>query len=349
MDKKRKKIKEIEKAAQKKDFWNDEERAVKLKKQLSYFNDDIEEWKEIKKRFKDIEGMSKLTEDDEELEKELEERIEKFKKDLKEIETKIYLSSEYDENDAILTISSGAGGRDAEDWAAMLCRMYRRYCAEKNFEFNILEQNFGESGGPKGRTGLKKAVIEIKGRYAYGLFKKENGAHRLVRISPFSSQDLRHTSFALIEVVPNLEEVAKDIKIPEEDIKIQTFKASGPGGQHVNKRETAVRVIHEPTGLKVSCQAERSQARNREKAMKMLKSKIFQRRKLKKEEELEEVKENVKAAEWGNQIRSYVLHPYQMVKDLRTNVETSNVEEILDGSIDQFIKAEIRLPHQKEK
>jgi len=347
LDKKEEKIKEIEKAAQKKDFWDDEEKAVKQKKKLSYFKEDIEGWKDIKKRFEDIKEMNKLTENDEELEEELEERIEKFEEDLKEVETKIYLSSEYDNNDAVLTISSGAGGRDAEDWAAMLFRMYRRYCDKKNFKFNILEQNFGESGGPKGRVGIKKAVVEIKGRYAYGLLKKESGAHRLVRISPFSSQDLRHTSFALVEVVPNLENVAKDIKFDEDELTVQTFRASGPGGQHVNRRETAVRIIHEPTGIKVSCQAERSQARNKEKALRMLKSKIYQERKLKKEKELEEVKENVEAAEWGNQIRSYVLHPYQMVKDLRTEVETSNIDQVLDGELDQFIKAEIRLPHQK--
>ena len=347
MDQKEEKIKEIEKAAQKKDFWDDEEKAVKQKKKLSYFKEDIEGWKDIKKRFEDIKEMNKLTENDEELEEELEVKIEKFEEDLKEIETKIYLSSEYDNNDAVLTISSGAGGRDAEDWAAMLFRMYRRYCDKKNFKFNILEQNFGESGGPKGRVGIKKAVVEIKGRYAYGLLKKESGAHRLVRISPFSSQDLRHTSFALVEVVPNLENVAKDIKFDEDELTVQTFRASGPGGQHVNRRETAVRIIHEPTGIKVSCQAERSQARNKEKALRMLKSKIYQERKLKKEKELEEVKENVEAAEWGNQIRSYVMHPYQMVKDLRTEVETSNIDEVLDGEIDQFIKAEIRLPHQK--
>jgi len=347
LDQKEEKIKEIEKAAQKKDFWDDEEKAVKQKKKLSYFKEDIEGWKDIKKRFEDIKEMNKLTENDEELEEELEVKIEKFEEDLKEIETKIYLSSEYDNNDAVLTISSGAGGRDAEDWAAMLFRMYRRYCDKKNFKFNILEQNFGESGGPKGRVGIKKAVVEIKGRYAYGLLKKESGAHRLVRISPFSSQDLRHTSFALVEVVPNLENVAKDIKFDEDELTVQTFRASGPGGQHVNRRETAVRIIHEPTGIKVSCQAERSQARNKEKALRMLKSKIYQERKLKKEKELEEVKENVEAAEWGNQIRSYVMHPYQMVKDLRTEVETSNIDEVLDGEIDQFIKAEIRLPHQK--
>jgi len=347
LDQKEEKIKEIEKAAQKKDFWDDEEKAVKQKKKLSYFKEDIEGWKDIKKRFEDIKEMNKLTENDEELEEELEVKIEKFEEDLKEIETKIYLSSEYDNNDAVLTISSGAGGRDAEDWAAMLFRMYRRYCDKKNFKFNILEQNFGESGGPKGRVGIKKAVVEIKGRYAYGLLKKESGAHRLVRISPFSSQDLRHTSFALVEVVPNLENVAKDIKFDEDELTVQTFRASGPGGQHVNRRETAVRIIHEPTGIKVSCQAERSQARNKEKALRMLKSKIYQERKLKKEKELEEVKENVEAAEWGNQIRSYVLHPYQMVKDLRTEVETSNIDQVLDGELDQFIKAEIRLPHQK--
>jgi len=217
--------------------------------------------------------------------------------------------------------------------------MYERYCQSKGFRIKTLDQSFGEGGGPDGRIGTKFVSLEIEGEYAFGLLKKETGVHRLVRISPFSQKALRQTSFALVEVLPILEK--EEIKIKPEEIKLETFRASGPGGQYVNKRESAVRITHLPTGLEVSCQSERLQGLNREKAMKILLAKLHYLKELKYQEELREIKGKKISASWGNQIRSYVLHPYKIVKDLRTKIETSNIEEVLNGNLDPFIEAEI--------
>ncbi len=242
-----------------------------------------------------------------------------------------------------MEIFAGAGGVDAQDWATMLLRMYLRYVEKKGFSLKVIEQSFGEAGGPEGRIGTKSAILEIRGKYAFGLLKRETGVHRLVRQSPFSAKDLRHTSFVLVNVLPEIgREDIKDIEIKDEDLKVDVFKSSGPGGQNVNKRETAVRITHIPTNTVVSCQSERQQGLNKEKAMSILYSKLYQLEQDKKEKELKQVKGEVVSASWGNQIRSYVLHPYKMVKDLRTEVETSNVESVLDGGIDQFIEAELK-------
>ena len=265
-----------------------------------------------------------------------------FEKEIRKEELETFLSGKYDKGNAILEIFSGAGGQDAQDWATMLLRMYERYCAKKGWKTQILFQSFGEAGGPEGRIGTKSATLEIKGNLAYGFLKKETGVHRLVRISPFSAQKLRHTSFALVEVLPDISEKESEIKINPGDLKLETFKSSGPGGQYVNKTESAVRIIHLPTGITVSCQNERSQAQNRETAMKILYAKLYQLEEEKTKKELKEIKGERVSASRGNQIRSYVLHPYKMVKDLRTDVETSQVEAVLDGDLEQFIEAEIR-------
>ena len=226
--------------------------------------------------------------------------------------------------------------------------MYQKYCQKKGLKVKVLHQSFGEGGGPEGRIGTKSATLEIEGKFAYGLFKNETGVHRLVRISPFSAQNLRHTSFVLVEVLPLIKKPEKEkIKINPEDLKIDTFRASGPGGQYVNRRETAVRITHLPTGIVVSSQSERLQGMNREKAMKVLYSKLYKLKEMEHEKELEKFKGKRIEASWGNQVRSYVLHPYKLVKDLRTNVETSNVEEVLDGNLDIFIEAELKLKNQK--
>ena len=267
-----------------------------------------------------------------------------FEKKLKEKELEIFLSGEYDKGDAILEISAGAGGQDSQDWATMLLRVYERYCALKGYKTKILNQSFGEGGGPEGRIGTKQVSLEIKGAFAYGFLKRETGVHRLVRISPFSSQNLRHTSFALVEVLPEIsEEEEPAIKIRSEDLKLETFRSSGPGGQYVNKRESAVRITHLPTGIQVASQAERLQGLNREKAMKVLTARLYQLKESERQKKLKEIKGKQISASWGNQIRSYILHPYKLVKDLRTGVETSDVEGVLDGNLDKFIEAEIKL------
>lgn len=309
--------------------------------ELTKKEDKIEkiEINEFKKELTDLKELSQ----EKGLEKEIREKIGELEKKIKEKEFKIFLSGKYDRGDAILQIFAGAGGQDAQDWATMLLRMYERYCASKGFKTKILHQSFGEGGGPEGRIGTKSASLEVEGKFAYGFFKKETGVHRLVRISPFSPKKLRHTSFALVEVLPVLEkEAEKEIKIKPEEIKLETFRASGPGGQYVNKRESAVRITHLPTGIVVSCQSERLQGLNREKAMKILISKVHQLRETGIKEKLREIKGEKISASWGNQIRSYVLHPYRLVKDLRTGIKTSNIEKVLDGNLDEFIEAEIR-------
>jgi len=242
-----------------------------------------------------------------------------------------------------MEIFSGAGGIDAQDWATMLLRMFKRYCERKAFQVKVIHQSFGEGGGPEGRIGTKSATLEIKGSYAYGFLKNESGVHRLVRQSPFSAKKLRHTSFVLVEVLPEVgKKEQEEIKIKPEDLKLDTFRSSGPGGQYVNKRESAVRITHLPTGTIVSSQSERLQGLNKDKAMKVLYAKLYQLKEAERKKELKEIKGKTVSASWGNQIRSYVLHPYKLVKDLRTGVETSDVEEVLDGDLDKFIEKEIR-------
>jgi len=272
---------------------------------------------------------------DENLKKELEKKIEKQ-------EFKTFLSGKYDKNNAILEIYSGAGGQDSQDWATMLLRMYERYCASKGFKATILHQAFGEAGGPEGRIGTKSVTMEISGNYAYGFLKKESGVHRLVRISPFNAQKLRHTSFALVNVLPELKDKDVDIEIKPDDLKIDTFKASGPGGQYVNKTESAVRITHIPTGIVAASQTERLQGKNKANAMKILISKLYQLREEQHVKEIKEIKGENISARFGNQIRSYVLHPYKMVKDLRTQYETSDAEGVLNGKLEEFIEAELK-------
>jgi len=325
--KKRERIRELEKEIQEADFWLNREKAVKSNQELSRLKAEVSEFDKLK------EDLEKL--DDEQG------KLEEFEKRLKEKEFQVFLSGKYDNSPAILEISAGAGGQDSQDWATMLLRMYERYCQRKGFKTKILAQSFGEGGGPEGRIGTKSVTLEIQGPFAYGFLKKESGVHRLVRISPFSPQKLRHTSFAQVEVLPEIEKET-EIKIKPEDLKIDFFRASGPGGQYVNKRETAVRILHLPTKISVSCQSERLQGQNREKAMKILHSKLQKLEEKEREKELITIKGKKMSPSWGNQIRSYVLHPYKLVKDLRTNVETTDIESVLDGNLDEFIEAEIK-------
>lgn len=258
------------------------------------------------------------------------------------LKQKLAKKEQLNKGPAILIIQSGAGGRDAEDWAALLLKMYQRYCQDKQWAFRMLYQQFGEGGGPEGRIGLKEASMEIKGEFAYGLLCKESGVHRLVRKSPFSAKNIRHTSFAKVEVLPKIEEIEQtDIKIKPEDLKVDTFRASGHGGQNVNKRESAVRITHLPTGLVVASQAERLQGQNKKMAVQILTAKLLALREKEQAKELENIKTKDISPDFGYQIRSYVLHPYKLVKDHRTSIKTSNVEQVLDGGLDRFIKAEV--------
>ena len=265
-----------------------------------------------------------------------------FEQKIKKQEFRVFLSGRHDKKSAILAIHSGTGGQDAQDWAAMLLRMYQRYCFFQKFQTKILDQSFGEGGGPEGRIGIKSASMEITGKYAYGFLKKEAGVHRLVRISPFSTKQLRHTSFALVEVLPEIEK-QDELEIKQDDLKIEFYCASGPGGQHVNKRETSVRITHLPTKTVAACQSERSQGNNRKKAMQLLSAKLFKLKEEQRETELKKIKKDSMPVSWGSQIRSYVLHPYKMVKDLRTKIQVSNVEEVLDGKIDKFIEQAFKI------
>ncbi|KPJ73522.1 hypothetical protein AMJ48_01010 [Parcubacteria bacterium DG_74_1] len=311
--KKREKIKELEQEMQQSDFWKDQKKAVEVTKELSELQQEISEFESIE-----------------------------TEEDLKRTALRAFLSGKYDQRNAILSVYAGAGGQDAQDWATMLLRMYERYSAFKGLKTKVLHQSFGEAGGPEGRIGTKQATLEIRGKYAYGFLKKESGVHRLVRISPFSTQKLRHTSFTLVEVLPEIKIEESEIKIRPDDLKVDFYRASGPGGQYVNKRETSVRITHLPTGLTVSCQSERLQGENRKRAQSLLLSKLYQMREEEQEKEISKIKNKKVSIEWGNQIRSYVLHPYKLVKDLRTNIETSKVEEVLDGKLEEFIEEEIK-------
>lgn len=253
----------------------------------------------------------------------------------KKQETELYLSGEFDVCNCYLSVSGGAGGTEAQDWAAMLLRMYLRYGERQHWETRLIEKTDGQEAG------IKSATIFISGPFAYGYLKCERGTHRLVRLSPFNAKNLRQTSFALVEVLPELPETT-DIWIPDQELRIDTFRSGGAGGQHVNKTESAVRITHIPSGIVVSCQSERSQQQNRTQAMNILRAKILEKQRREQQKKKHELRGATESADFGQQIRSYVLHPYKMVKDLRTNVETSDPDAVLDGDIQQFIDAELK-------
>ena len=321
------KISDIELSMQDPDFWKDHERAGKLSKELNDLKEEVEFWNNFEDRLADYLSI------DDDLIQNKNEEIRKFKKDFDSKYLKIFLSGRYDSGNALLYVYSGAGGVDAQDWASMLLRMYQKYAEIRGFGFSVLHQTFGE------QDGTKSAVAEISGNYAYGYLRGESGVHRLVRISPFSAKDLRHTSFALVDVLPDIEDVKIDID--PKDLRVDTFRSSGPGGQNVNKLETPVRVPHLPTNTVVAVQPARSQAQNKEKAMQLLKSRLSTLMEEQKTAEISQLRSESKEIEWGSQIRSYVLNPYKQVKDHRTGVESSQPEKVLDGELDEFIQAEI--------
>ena len=283
--------------------------------------EEVEEFEQLQKEFADLK----------ELGAEFPEDFESLRKRIEKQEIRTFLSGKYDRANAILTITAGAGGQDAQDWAAMLHRMYERYCQRKGWRTQIIDESFVQIS------------MEVMGPFAYGLLKREAGVHRLVRMSPFSAKRLRHTSFAAVEMLPQIDlKDEKEIEIKPDDLRVDLYRASGPGGQNVNKRETAVRITHIPTGIMVSSQAARTQQHNKEKALQVLAAKLYQAREQERKAELGKLKGKQSAIEWGSQIRSYVLHPYRMVKDVRTQVETSDTEGVLDGDLDAFIEAEVK-------
>ncbi|NQU82552.1 MAG: peptide chain release factor 2 [Parcubacteria group bacterium] len=327
-----KRLKELEIETQKPEFWKDHKKAVKKQQEISVLNSQLEFVKQMKKDIEDIQEISKV----EESSNELLEKLEQIDKNIKNKTKEFVLSGKYDMNEAVLSVLSGAGGRDADDWATMIFEMYQKYCEKQKWPFKILSQSFGEGGGPDGRIGLKEGVMQVKVPFAYGLLKKETGVHRLVRISPFSSKKLRHTSFCNVDVLPRLEEVDFP-KMKPDDLKIETFRATGHGGQNVNKRETAIRITHLPTGLTASSQEQRQQVQNKNSALSILAGRLFKLQQKEKQEEVKDIKGDKVSIDFGRQIRSFVLHPYKLVKDHRTKVETSNIEEVLDGGLDLFI------------
>ncbi|HJX13590.1 MAG TPA: peptide chain release factor 2, partial [Dehalococcoidales bacterium] len=301
----------------------------------------VQRWRGLEKKLADIAELAALSEEDESLQAEIEKELDGLASQLDELEFQLSFSGEYDSRNAILAIHAGAGGTESQDWAEMLMRMYLRWAERQGFKAEVLDTSPGDEAG------VKSTVIAVSGEYAAGYLKSEHGVHRLVRLSPFDADHARHTSFALVEVLPEAEEDA-DLVISPEDIKVDTFRSSGPGGQHMQKTSSAVRVTHLPTGLVVTSQSERSQHMNKDIALKILRARLLEMELEKREEEKARLKGKHIEAGWGNQIRSYVLHPYRLVKDHRTGYETSNTEAVLDGELEGFINAYLRSIMGKE-
>ncbi len=330
-------IKKLDEEMGKPDFWNDQKRAQEISTRRNALANKFQEITDVEKKLKDVSEFIELLEMeyDENTEKEIEKELNFLEKEISRLETASLLSEEYDSKNAIVTLQAGSGGVEACDWTEMLLRMYMRWAEKNGFQIEMVDYQ------PDDVAGIKSATFIVKGPYAYGYLKGEQGVHRLVRISPFDANKRRHTSFSAVSVIPEIGDEVK-VEIKEEDLRIDTFRASGAGGQHVNTTDSAVRIVHIPTGITVTCQSERSQIQNRAKAMQMLKAKLYQYELEKQKEKQKELEGEKKEITWGSQIRSYVFQPYQMVKDLRTGYETGNIQAVMDGEIDELIESYLK-------
>lgn len=337
LDNKKKRIAELDRMMEEPDFWTDPEKANQYSTEDRRLKDDVKSYEELAQSYDDIGALIEMAEEEEDQDSvaEVKEMLDDFIERLDQMSTKILLSGEYDSMNAILRLNAGAGGTESNDWAGMLYRMYTRWAERHGFTLKVLDYLEGDEAG------IKSVTIEIDGEYAYGYLRSEAGVHRLVRISPFNAQAKRQTSFVSCDIMPDIE-TEIDIEVRPEDIKMEVFRASGAGGQHINKTSSAVRLIHIPTGIVVACQEERSQLQNRNKAMQMLKARLYLKEKAEQEAMLAGIRGEVKDNGWGSQIRSYVLQPYRMVKNLRSGEQTSNTDAVLDGDIDRFITAYLK-------
>ncbi|MGM0417948.1 MAG: peptide chain release factor 2 [Thermodesulfobacteriota bacterium] len=325
---------EIEAQISRPDFWDNPEENTPVLKERSRLTERLNQYKDIKTRLEDSDELLDMAmeENDQSIVKEVEKEVKKTDKELHKFSLKLMLNDDDDSCSAIMSINAGAGGTEAQDWVEMLMRMYLRWCESRDYPTEIIDLQPGDEAG------IKSVTFSVKGEYAFGYLKTENGVHRLVRISPFNANGKRQTSFASVFVYPEIEkEISIDIE--DKDLRVDVFRASGAGGQHVNKTSSAVRITHIPTGIVAQCQQQKSQHRNKEIAMNVLKSRLYQIEKQKQEQKLQEIHEGKDEIAWGNQIRSYILHPYQMIKDHRTNHETGNTQAVLDGSLDDFIES----------
>jgi len=329
---------ELETQASDPSLWDDPDAARLVTGELARVKDDVDELDSLERRLSDVEVLYELAreEGDESFEAEVDAGMAAVEKDLAVVELRAMYSGEHDELDAVCEVHSGAGGTDAQDWAEMLLRMYLRWAERRGFQAELQEVS------PGTEAGISSATFIVRGRHAYGLLSAEKGVHRLVRISPFDSQSRRHTAFASFEAVPFLEDLSGEVEIDEKDLRIDTYRSSGAGGQHVNVTDSAVRITHEPTGIVVSCQNQRSQHQNKEVALKILAAKLAERAREERRREMEALAGEQRDVAWGSQIRSYVLHPYQMVKDLRTDHEVGNIGAVLDGDLDGFMESWLR-------
>jgi len=334
IDNKKKRIAELEQATLSPSFWNDNEKAQGVLKEMNGLKDWTSRWDALFHRIEDIQSMCEMAEEegDDSLSDDMASEVEGIEHDVADLELMRMLGGTDDSKNALVTIHPGAGGTESQDWAEMLFRMYLRYAQRSGFDTQILDQQAGDEAG------IKSATIEVKGQFAYGYLKAEAGVHRLVRISPFDANKRRHTSFASVFVYPEVDDDI-EIEVNPADLRIDTYRASGAGGQHVNKTSSAVRITHLPTNIVVQCQNERSQFQNKANAMKMLMARLYQKQREEENKRLEAMEQKKKEISWGSQIRSYVFHPYNMVKDHRTSVETSNVQDVMDGNLAAFVKA----------